>query len=358
MASLNFKQTADLISSVARDITVLVRGGPGIGKSSLGQYIKEQHFPDHNLIMFDAAVRSEGDVALPWLVEINGHRVTTYAPTELLGLHLPGPSILILDELTKGTASTINALLPAILERRFNGTPFHPETLVIATGNLTEDLVGDDLPAHALNRMMDITMRKPKLSDENGLPTEWLSDYAIPKGAPASVIGFCLEYPQIFAEYSDNTKNNPYIYRPGEVTGQFVTPRSFSQLIFKMLPRRSSMSSEAFRAGMVGLVGEACATSFDTFLKIEQDLPPTSEVLADPMNCRLPARPIESLMMTYRLAQTVDRKTLDRVVPYVKRMKGEVRALFTHIVTTQQASLILPMMKLGMLKDNAELRTA
>lgn len=358
MTTLNFKETAELIAAVGNKLTVLVRGEPGIGKSSLGQYIRDKYYPSYNLIMFDAAVRSEGDVALPWLMEVNGKQVTTYAPTELFGLHLEGPSILLIDELTKGTPSTINALLPAMLERRFNSIPFHPDTIVMCTGNLSTDLVGDSLLAHALNRVMDITMRKPLLVNEEGRPSEWLQDYAIPMGAPVAAIGFCVEYPQIFADYHEGTRNNPYIYRPGNVTSQFVTPRSFSKLIFEHLPQRNNMSQNSFYAGMVGLVGKACADSFMLYLQLESDLPTTMEVLDDPMNCRLPATPVSQLMMCYRLAQSVRKPTVDKVVVYVRRLTGELRALFTHIVTTQQAALLPDMLRLRMLADNQDVRTA
>lgn len=358
MQVLNFKETASLLTVMGKSLTVMVRGEAGIGKSSLGAYLKETEFPNHNLIMFDASVRSEGDVGLPWLVEINGKQVTTYAPSELFGLHLDGPSIVVIDELTKAGPGMINQLLPVLLERRFNVNKLHPDTILFCTGNLTSELLGDVLPAHALNRVMDITMRKPRLVDEQGYPGEWLKDYAIPRGAPVSAIGFCLEYPQIFADYSESSSNNPYIHKPGNVTGQFVTPRSFSNLIFELLPRRDRLSSNVFFAAMVGLVGIACAESFNTYLKVEMDLPTTVQVLEDPVECRLPNKPVERLMMTYRLAQGVSAQNIDKIAAYVKRFGGETRALFTYLVSTDKPALNGHLARLKLLQDLTALRTA
>ena len=355
---MNFKETASLLAAVGKEITVMVRGEAGIGKSSLTQYLKETYFPGHHTIMFDASVRSEGDVALPWLAEINGKQVTTYAATELFGLHLEGPSIICLDEFTKASPGVINSLLPVLLERRFNTQKLHPDTILFATGNLSSELLGDVLPAHALNRMMDITMRKPRLVREDGTPDEWLNDYAIPRGAPVSLIGFCLEYPQIFQDYSDSVRNNPYIHKPGNVTGQFVTPRSLTHLAFNLLPKRDKLAHNVFYQGMCGLVGQACADSFSVYLKLEADLPPTREVLASPKECRLPVKPVERLMMTYRLAQTVQAESLPKVVEYVKRFDGEMRVLFTNIVSSNSPALIPALVRMKMTADMQDLMTA
>lgn len=355
--SLNFNQTVDLVDAVGKEISVFVRGETGIGKSSVGYALKERH-PNHHLIMFDCTVRSEGDVALPWMVEINGQRVTTYAPTELFGLHLDGPSIVCFDEITKGTPGMRNSVLPVLLERRVGVQNLHPDTIVFATGNLDTELLGDQMEAHAKNRMMDITMRKPRLVGADGRPDEWLRDYAIPRGAPVSAIGFCMEYPQIFQDYSEEVRNNPYIHKPGEVAGQFVTPRSFTKLLFNLLPKRNMLPEQVFYEGMVGLVGKACADSFNVYLKVEADLPQTVEVLDSPTTCRLPKKPVERLMMTYRLAQTTQAANIAKMTEYVKRLEGEMRALYCHLVSTNSCYLLPHLHRAGMMHDLQALRTA
>jgi hypothetical protein len=120
------------------------------------------------------------------------------------------------------------------------------------------------------------------------------------------------------------------------------------------------MSSNAFYAGMEGLVGTAMAKSFEAFLVIEADMPTTAEILNDPYNTRLPKTNVEQLMMVYRLGMNVGKQTVDRVAAYVKRMNGENRALFTHLVTNSASSvgLVQDMYRLGFIEDNKDLRTA
>jgi len=357
---LSFKECAELIYAVGESQTVMVEGPMGTGKSALGKYIIEKYLPDHNLIIFDCSVRSEGDVALPWLVEINGQKITTYAPTELLGLHLDKPSLIILDELPKAPPLLLNQMLPLFLERRFNNMPLKAGTFICATGNLASELLGDSLPDHVLNRLMIVEMRKHMVVDDQGRPDEWLRDFAIPAGMHPAATAFVIEFPQIFAEHSEATKNNPYIHHPGQVAGQFVTFRSFFNMAMNHVPKRTQMSENAFFAGMVGMVGKACATDFLTFLRTDLDMPRTEDIVADPTNCRLPHNKVEELIMVYRLAQQVSAKTISQIVTYVKRMDGEQRALFTYLVTNTPGTIsLLPQMyRLGMINDNADLRTA
>jgi hypothetical protein len=126
------------------------------------------------------------------------------------------------------------------------------------------------------------------------------------------------------------------------------------------LPKQNEMSENAFFAGMVGLVGKACAIDFMTFLKLESTLPDTALVVADPAGAPMPNGPVCQLMMTYKLAYTVKAPTVNQIVAYVKRLDGEMRGLFTHIVTSTSGTigLIPHLQKLGMLADNVNLRTA
>lgn len=361
---LAFKEVAELIAAVGKEITVLVRGPMGSAKSSLVYYLRDNYYPEHDVMIFDCAMRSEGDVALPWLVEINGVKTTVYAASELFGLHTGRPILLVADEIGKASLAIINSLLPAILERRFGMIPFHKDSILFCTTNLSEELVGDNIPPHGHNRMMDVEMRKPRVVETTEVgrrPIEWLADYAIPRGLCAPAIAFCMEKPEIFQDYDPvNARTNPYIYKPGAVHGQFVTPRSATKLFFEHLPKRDKMSNNAFYAGMVGLVGPAMAKDFEAFLATDAELPTTEEILADPANARLPNKAVECLMLVYRLGMSVSKASIDRIAVYVWRLNGENRALFTHIVTTgtKTISLMPDMYRLGFMEDNKALRTA
>jgi len=358
---LNYQEVVSLIGAVGASTTVLVQGEKGIGKSSTIHSIQAEHFPDHHKIVVDCTTLSEGDLGLPWKVTINDKDVTSIVPTEMLGLHLEQPSVICLDELTKcSSQSVMNSLLPIITERRFGTHKLHPETVVYGTGNLVTELLHDTLPEHVLNRIMLVQQRKPKLVDEQGNPTEWLADYAIPRGIAPSMLVFCREFPQIFADYTPETQNNPYICKPGKMQDQFVTPRSFTNFCFNLLPKRKYITDKVFYEAMVGLVGKAAATQINVFLKTEADLPATATIVADPAGTPLPKSPVQQLMLIYRLAYGAGPQLIDATIHYVKRFNGEMQALFTHIVTSTPGLLcLMPKVRTaGMIRDAASLRQA
>lgn len=358
---LNFNQTVELCYRMAKEVAVLVLGETGIGKSSIAKAMMERYLDGqkYNLIIFDCSARTEADVGLPWLATINGKPVTVYAPSELFGLHLDGPSIVLLDELTKAPKSLFDMLLPVLLERRVSMQYAHPDSFFIATGNLAEEGLGDNIQAHQLDRMMQVTMRKPRLVDENDQPIEWLADYAIPRKLPASAIAFCQRKPEIFADYTPGI-NNPYINKPGVIEGKFCTPRSFTRLCFNVLPKRQFLDAATFYAACVGMVGEATTEAFFVFLNTEDKLPPLDVVRHDPLNSDLPNAGIEELMMTYKLAYTTTRTVLPADAAYIRRMGGECLPIFNHIVTSSRdtAHLIPDCSRLGLTRDSQAIHTA
>jgi len=360
--TLSFKQVKQVIKIIGKESTVMVRGEMGIGKSSLGTALWEEMGKDkYTLVTFDCAVRSEGDIALPFCSEINGVKVTSYAPTELLGVHLGKPLIINFDELSKAPDSVINMVLPTILERRVNATPLPEGSIVFCTGNLASELVGDRIPPHAYNRMCVLEMRKPRLTDDFGGAGEWLKDFAIPAGMDPIAIAFALERPHIFAEYSKETETNPYIYKPGKLTDQFVTPRSYFKAAKSVIEKRNEYTDRhTFVCALAGFIGHAAAYDILGFIDTDSELPRTEQIVTAPSETEVPENPIGRLILTYRLAQQSTPKNIDAISTYIKRIGGETVATFVHIVTNTASTIKLTprLGVLGLTNLSAQIRSA
>lgn len=364
-APLSFNQTHRLIKTVGDRTTVMVRGAMGIGKSSLGNALHKTLGTEYALVTFDCAVRSEGDIALPWVSEIivdgNTQKVTSFAPTELLGLHLGKKLIINFDELSKAPDAVINMVLPIILERRINATPLPKGSIVFCTGNKASELVGDRIPAHAYNRMMVVDMRKPYLTDSNGNPGEWFKDYADSANCHPVAKAFGVEFPQIFAEYSKETESNPYIHKPGKVMDQFVTPRSFADVACHIMWKQEEFGDEyIFHAALEGLIGKAAATELITFIRTDSNLPRTSDIIQNPMNTPLPSDRVGELVLTYRLANQTDSNNFKQLCDYMERISGEALAMFVHILMNQGRTigLIPKLTNSGVMAKVKEIRAA
>ena len=70
--TITLKQAEDLIASVGKDVTVHIKGQPGIGKSTLLQTLSAR-FDTHIPVYIDCADLDLGDLAMP----ANGFNYTT-----------------------------------------------------------------------------------------------------------------------------------------------------------------------------------------------------------------------------------------------------------------------------------------
>ena len=95
---ISLKQAEELIATVGRDVTVHLKGQPGIGKSSILKSLSKR-FPDHTPVYIDCADLDLGDLAMPAMNHET--KTTTFYPNERFAIHDNKPVIIMLDEITK-----------------------------------------------------------------------------------------------------------------------------------------------------------------------------------------------------------------------------------------------------------------
>jgi hypothetical protein len=155
----SYDELRPLVETVLRaGLSVLVRGHPGVGKSSLAR---------------DLA----GAMGLP-LIDI---RLAQRDPAEIAGVYIPDPgrtclsllapdwvrqacatpSLVFLDEINAAVTKLHQAAAyQIVLERRVGPFAFHPDTVVLAAGNLEEDdAIVSPLSSALANRFVHFTMR-------------------------------------------------------------------------------------------------------------------------------------------------------------------------------------------------------
>lgn len=116
--------------------SVLILGDPGIGKSSLVYQFGKRH--NFELIDVRLAEYEPSDVLG---IPVPDGTVTYYRPPEPLYRACQVKSLLFLDEILQADQTVLKAIFRIVLDRKLaDGTPFHPETMVVAAANeLTED---------------------------------------------------------------------------------------------------------------------------------------------------------------------------------------------------------------------------
>jgi len=323
--TISLKEAENLIAEVGKDLTVHLRGQPGIGKSTLLTTLAKR-FPDHEPVYIDCADLDLGDLAMPAM----NHelKTTAFYPNERFKIHGDRPVLIMLDEITKASEPVKNMLLPVMLERRLGAVEFHPDSIVYSTGNLTTDAVGDNLKAHAKNRVTQVTVRNPDEEEWRG----WASNNDV---AP-EVIAWVNQFPHCLASYTDKTQaENFYIYNPSKQQDAFVSPRSLAKASF-IVKRRQELGDNATMVALAGTIGESAARDMSAYFSLADGLPTRESVYTNPEQAKLPDDPAARVILIMRELQGYNKKTFDAVVTYLERFPKELQALFfTSIMTSQ-----------------------
>jgi hypothetical protein len=329
---VNFAQTVSLIRTCGTANTFLLRGAPGVGKSSILAALAKD-LPDYLPCYIDVSTVDLGDIAMP--VIDRDAMVTNYAPNARFGLGRGQnrPVILMLDELTKAARPVLNMLLPVILERRLGDVPLPTGSIVFATGNLETDGVGDTLPGHAANRMSTLDYGNPTVD-------EWLGWAANNDVAP-EVMAFARDFPQVFERYDliDKAEKNPYIFSP--LTGNtkaFCSPRSMEKAS-NLIKQRNSLGA-ALLPALIGTLGESAARDLEALVHLADGMTSFASIVADPDKARLPDGAGAYFLMAFSLAARAKEDTLGAIITYVNRFDSfEAKCLFATTLASNKAKV-------------------
>lgn len=324
--TINRKDLVQTILTLGNEITFLVEGHIGSSKSSLIHDLSAA-LPDHIPVYIDmTCIADSGDFQLP---AVNHEtRTSEFYPNTSLGLHTGKPMILMFDELGKSASqSVINAVLPALNERRWGNRGFHPDTVVLATTNLGTENVGDVLKPHARNRLTRVKMAKPTAVEY----ITYMSNHNL-----HPVLGAWVKRnPHCFASFEeyDNPDDNPYIYHPKSQRPAFVTHRSMTRAN-AIMHKRDMLTDDALTHALMGTVGAPAAMDIMTFARLADQLPTQQEILSNPDGAQVPDNPSAMILIACQAYNWVDKTTLDAWMRYMDRFQfAEAKAVFALQLT-------------------------
>jgi hypothetical protein len=333
---INLKQAATLVRNCGSSNTFIMRGQPGVGKSDILKTLKRE-LPDYLPCYIDVANLDLGDLGMP--VIDRESMVTNYAPNARFGIgkNQSRPVLLMLDELGKASRPVLNMLLPVILEHRLGDVELPTGSIVFATTNLDTDGVGDNIPAHAYNRMTELVINNPTCD-------EWL-EWAADNGVAPEIMAFAKQTPEVFDCYTDldPKAKNPYIFNP--LTGNtrtFCSPRSLAKA--SNLVQSRDVLGTAFLPALSGTVGESAARQMEALVNLSDTLPLFETIIKDPLKTKVPKSDSVGAMfiLAFMLAARVDEDTLDAVMTYAERISEtsfEAYALFVTSLASNKAKV-------------------
>ena len=349
---LNSRQVTALIKDIGQDVTVLVEGEAGIGKTSIHYALQQDPaFAGYWAPKpVDCTQLSDGSV---WMPDIDRSRgVSRELPNERFGVNDENhkgvkdarPALICLDEIAKARQFIKDVLAPIVYERRIGQYELPKGSVVTCFTNLTDEGLGDSLQGHLRNRIVIVQMRKPTKE-------EWIQDFALPNGLRHEVIAAVEQFPQVFESFMDYRaggphagrnlrKQNPYINDPSDAAqGQVVTPRSL-HTASKIIARTKSMDSVTLQAALEGTVGAAFAANIMSMIRFGAKLPSFDHVCSDPEGASLPDNPTAQIVQVFQFCtQVKDRQQADAVSTYVQRMREEMKSLFVNHISNSNGVL-------------------
>jgi hypothetical protein len=311
-----------------------MRGQPGIGKSAILNLLSSE-LPDYLPCYIDVANLDLGDLGMP--VIDRETMVTNYAPNARFGIGRDQhrPVLLMLDELGKASRPVLNMLLPTILEHRIGDVNLPTGSIVFATTNLDTDGVGDNIPAHAYNRMTELVIANPTCDEW----LEWASDNDI----TPEVMAFAKQNPEVFDCYTDldiKTKN-PYIFDPRNGnTRTFCSPRSLAKC--SNIIKQRDVLGDATLPALSGTIGAPAAQLMNALVHLADQLPLFETIVKEPLKTKVPD--VDSagalFILSFMLAGRVSEANLDAVMQYSERIPSfEAHALFITTLASNKAKV-------------------
>ena len=324
MAEIKFGKTVTLRQAARLiftnpEVRFLVRGEPGIGKSSLLEDVAAQAGCEYAYI--DVPNMDLGDIAMPVIDHVE--KVTRYYPNARFGLHTGRPMAIMLDEFSKGMDAVKNMLHPMLEKKnpRLADKPITKGTYVFMTGNLSSDGVGDVVKAHSQNRVVEIVVQKPSAE-------EWI-EWAINKGTiEPEIIAWVNQYPHALASYTDAAQaDNPYIYHPRRTQNGYVTPRSL-ETASNIVSTRSLNDTDAVIAALIGALGESAARDVQAYIEFSDQLPTWDATIRNPKTTTVPTSPAACAIVVFGAIARIDKTTITPFMEYLERFDAEWQAVF------------------------------
>ena len=349
--TVSINELRNIIPLIGGELTPIIQSEPGCGKTSLLTMIATDNGDTwrspadgtsiegdkYDYIYVDCPVKDMSDIGMT--IPNHANRQLEYYVSELFNLSDPKPKIILLDEFMK-SPKLLQVIFTRLMLERMVGDKALPKkdgvpSIVFGTSNNASDGVGDNMLAHAGNRVCIMRMAKPNVNEW----LQWASENGISRVIRAGVAMF----PRCLASYIDgDQKDNPYIFKPSMSSLSFVSPRSLAKADV-IVRNRDKMTENSLKVALAGTVGASFAGDLSAFLSLEKSLADVKDIVKDPEGIEVPKDISAQLMIMFQAVDVLETQDqLTKFMGFVDRIpSNEVQAVFFTMMMRNQKSIRL-----------------
>ena len=357
MAQVQFVNTVSInelrtiIPLIGGELTPIIQSEPGCGKTSLLSMIASDNGDTwrspadgtsiegdkYDYIYVDCPVKDMSDIGMT--IPNHANRQLEYYVSELFNLSDPKPKIILLDEFMK-SPKLLQVIFTRLMLERMVGDKALPKkgdvkSIVFGTSNNASDGVGDNMLAHAGNRVCLVRMAKPTAD-------EWLA-WATENGISRVVRAFVAMFPRCMASYIDgDQKDNPYIFKPSMTSLSFVSPRSLAKCDV-IVRNRDIIGENATKVCLAGTIGASGAGDMSAFMSLEKSLVDVRDIIKKPEDVEIPKDISAQLMIMFQAVDVLETQdNLTKFMSFVKRIpSSEIQGVFFTMMMRNPKSIRL-----------------
>lgn len=311
----------------ATNLTAMMWGGPGIGKSQAAAQFAQMI----NAELLVVILSQYESVDLRGIPDTADGRTVWYPPATLpfKGSKMfpkDRPIVLFLDELPQATPGVANVAFQLCLDRRVGEHELMDNVYVVGAGNRTTDKANANrLPTPLLNRLVHFDLEVDHKA--------W-RDHALRSGFHPFVIAFLDQNPTYLNTFVDGmmvingTDKLP-------IDHAYATPRSW-EFVSKIMHAPESAGVQ--HPLICGAVGVGVGTQFFAWKDLADKIPAIDDILADPHSALLPTNPAALSAISSTITQVMTKKNYDVLYTYVKRMSHEFQMRTVADIVTRSTS--------------------